>query len=65
MLLSAIWRSSVKVGDLVGTTSDNETYLALVICADEYETLIKWLDDGIVEDANNYTLSLEVISESR
>jgi len=55
----------VKVGDLVGATSDNKTYLALVICADEYETLIKWLDDGIVEDANNYTLSLEVISESR
>jgi len=59
------WRSSVKVGDLVGTTSNTETYLALVIHADEHETLIKWLDDGIVEDADNYTLSLEVISESR
>jgi len=55
----------VKVGDLVGTTSNTETYLALVIHADEHETLIKWLDDGIVEDADNYTLSLEVISESR
>ena len=55
----------MKVGDLVGTTSNTEAYLALVIHANEYETLIKWLDDGIIEDAGNYTLSLEVISESR
>ena len=55
----------MKVGDLVGTTSNSETYFALVIHADEHETLIKWVDDGMVEDANNYVLSLEVFSESR
>jgi len=56
----------VKVGDLVGAFGDDdETYLALVIVANAHETLIKWLDDGIVEDADNYVLSLEVFSESR
>ena len=51
----------MKVGDLVRC---NE-YLAIVIVSDAYETLIRWLDDGIVEDADNYTLGLEVISEIR
>jgi len=60
------WRLSVKVGDLVGAFGcGDETHLALVIRADAYETLIKWVDDGIVEDADNYVLSLEVFSESR
>ena len=51
----------MKVGDLVRSNG----HLAIVICVNAYETLIKWLDDGIVEDANNYTTSLEVISASR
>ena len=56
----------MKVGDLVGAIgADDETYLALVIHADAHETLIRWLDDGTVEDADNYALSLEVFSESR
>ncbi len=51
----------MQVGDLVRSNG----HLAIVICANEHETLIKWLDDGIVEDADNYTIGLEVISESR
>jgi len=58
----------MQVGDLVMASG----YLGLVICANASETLIKWLDDGEVEDANNYTLHamtpgphIEVISESR
>jgi hypothetical protein len=51
----------VKVGDLVG----HGNHLALVICVNPHETLIKWLDDGVVEDADNYTLGLKVVSESR
>ena len=51
----------MQVGDLVGCNG----HLAIVICVNAHETLIKWLDDGIVEDADNYTTSLEVISASR
>ena len=51
----------MKVGDLVRCRN----HFAIVICVNAHETLIKWLDDGIVEDADNYTTSLEVISESR
>ena len=54
----------MKVGDLVKYNG----YLALVIFADGSETLVKWLDDGVVEDVYNYFengLYLEVISESR
>ena len=51
----------MQVGDLVRYNG----YLAIVICVNAYETLIKWLDDGIVEDAGNYTLGLEVVSASR
>ena len=51
----------MQVGDLVRC---NE-HLAIVIVSDAYETLIRWLDDGVVEDADNYTLGLEVISEIR
>ena len=40
-------------------------HVALVIVANAHETLIKWVDDGTVEDADNYTIGLEVISESR
>jgi len=51
----------MQVGDLV----KNGNYVALVVCVNAHETLIKWLDDGVVEDADNYVLGLEVISESR
>ena len=51
----------MEVGDLVRCRN----HLAIVICVNAHETLIKWLDDGVVEDADNYTTSLEVISESR
>ena len=51
----------MQVGDLVRYNG----YLAIVICVNAYETLIKWLDDGIVEDANNYTMGMEVISARR
>ena len=51
----------MKVGDLVRCGE----HLAIVIVSDAYETLIKWLDDGVVEDANIYTTGLEVVSESR
>ena len=51
----------MQVGDLVRCNG----HLAIVICVNAYETLIKWLDDGIVEDADNYRTSLEVISASR
>ena len=51
----------MQVGDLVSSNG----HLAIVICVNAHETLIKWLDDGIVEDAANYTTSLEVVSASR
>ena len=51
----------MQVGDLVRYNG----YLAIVICVNAYETLIKWLDDGVVEDANNYTMGMEVVSASR
>ena len=51
----------MQVGDLVSSNG----HLAIVICVNAHETLIKWLDDGIVSDANNYTIGLEVISASR
>ena len=51
----------MKVGDLVRSNG----HLAIVICVNAHETLIKWVSDGIVADANNYTTSLEVVSARR
>ena len=51
----------MKVGDLV----TNGRHFALVIAVNAHETLIKWVDDGVVEDADNYTLGLEIFNESR
>ena len=51
----------MKVGDLVRSNG----HMAIVISVDEHETLIKWFSDGVVEDADNYTIGLEIISESR
>ena len=51
----------MKVGDLVRSNG----HLAIVICVNAHETLIKWVSNGIVADANNYTTSLEVVSARR
>ena len=53
----------MKVGDLVRCRN----HLAIVICVNAHETLIKWLDDGVVEDAESSwepVKWLEVISPS-
>ena len=55
----------MKVGDLV----ECRGYVALVVVRNDFETLIRWLDDGVVEDVESYKTRhrdrLEVISESR
>ena len=51
----------MQVGDLVACNG----HYAIVIVANACETLIKWLDDGVVEDADNYTIGLEIINASR
>ena len=51
----------MKVGDLV----EHNGYFGLIVCANDFETLVRWFDDGTVEDADNYTIGLEVISASR
>ena len=51
----------MRVGDLVRSNG----HLAIVICVNANETLIRWLSDGIVSDARNYSIGLEVVSESR
>ncbi len=53
----------MKVGDLVIL---HNKHLAIVVSRDmPTRTMIRWLEDGVVEDASNYTLGLKVISESR
>ena len=52
----------MKVGDLVRFRG----YIAMVICDDDGDILIKWLDDGEVENADNYIdPPLELVSEHR
>ena len=51
----------MNVGDLVRSNG----HIAVVICVTTQRTLIKWLSDGIVDDAAYYSTSLEVISERR
>ena len=56
----------MKIGDLVMMQHNaSNAYYALVVVSNAHETLIKWLDDGVVEDADNYSLGLKVISENR
>jgi len=50
----------MKVGDLV----EFNEYLGLIVEANEWVTLVEWLDDGDVEDIRNYS-ELRVINESR
>ena len=53
----------MKVGDLVIL---HNKHLAIVTSRDmPTRAMIKWLEDGVVEDANNYVTGLDVISESR
>ncbi len=56
----------MKVGDLVAMTGKTRCWTALVIKVTPWATLIKWADNGEIEDASNYlTGHLEVLSESR
>ena len=50
----------MKPGDLVKCFKS----FGLIVRADEQETLVKWCDTGIVEDAYMYP-NIEVISETR
>ena len=50
----------MKVGDLV----EFNEYLGLIVEANEWITLVEWLDDNTVEDVKNYS-ELRVISEGR
>mgnify|MGYP003659363845 CR=1 FL=1 len=50
----------MKVGDLVRCRDS----FGIIICADAFETLVKWLDDGTVEDTDNYSSSLEAVKFS-
>ena len=52
----------MKVGDLVRCYGS----VGLIVQSDEWETLVKWCDDGIVENVNMYSnANMEIISESR
>ena len=52
----------MKVGDLIKCYNS----IGLIVQADEWATLVKWCDDGLVEDLNMYPEhNIEVISESR
>ena len=50
----------MNIGDLV----EFNEYLGLIVEANEWITLVEWLDDNTVEDAKNYS-ELRVISEGR
>jgi hypothetical protein len=40
--------------------------IGLIVQSDEWETLVKWCDDGTVEDLDMYPdADIEVISEAR
>ena len=51
----------MKVGDLVICHNS----IGLIVQVDEWATLVKWCDDGVVEDTDMYSSDIEVISESR
>jgi hypothetical protein len=50
----------VKVGDLVRCNNS----IGLIVQVDEWATLVKWCDDGHVEDMDMYP-DIEVVNESR
>ena len=51
----------MKVGDLV----EFNEYLGLIVEANEWVTLVEWLDDSTVEDVRNYSELRVVSSASR
>ena len=52
----------MKVGDLI----EFNKYIGLIIEANEWATLVQWLDDGEIEDVSNYSpISIRAVSESR
>ena len=52
----------MKVGDLVKLTES----VGLIVEVTEWATLVQWLDDGTIEDVENYyPKEVEVVSESR
>ena len=52
----------MKVGDLVKLTES----VGIIVEVTEWATLVQWLDDGTIEDIENYyPKEAEVISENR
>ena len=52
----------MKVGDLVKLTES----VGIIVEVTEWATLVQWLDDGTIEDVENYyPKEVEVISEGR
>jgi len=53
--------AQVKIGDLVKLTES----VGIIVEVAEWATLVQWLDDGTIEDIENYyPKEAEVISES-
>ena len=58
----------MKVGDLVRLYSSYRDWpVGIIVEATEWATLVQWLDDGYIEDIENYVqeAEVEVVSESR
>ena len=58
----------MKVGDLVRLYSSYRDWpVGIIVEVTEWATLVQWLDDGYIEDIENYVqeAEVEVISESR
>ena len=55
----------MKVGDLVRLRLAES--VGIIIEVTEWATLVQWLDDGYIEDIENYVqeAEVEVVSESR
>ena len=52
----------MKIGDLVKLAED----VGIIVEVTEWATLVQWLDDGTIEDIENYyPQEAEVLSESR
>ena len=58
----------MKVGDLVRLYSSlRDRPVGIIVEVTEWATLVQWLDDGCIEDIENYVqeAEVEVVSESR
>ena len=52
----------MKVGDLVKLTE----FVGIIVEVTEWATLVQWLDDGTIEDIENYyPKEAEIINENR